>query len=390
METNSATPESSVGWWDRIRPVAGWLIAILAVVCVSSGVVIARTDKVNRERSQLAQAAAAGLRVLVERAQTAPSARAISLPATIVGYSEAPMYAKIAGYLKSISVDKGDRVRKGQVLAILVSPELDEQTAVAKHNLWLQRVTDHRNQGLVRTRAISQQVADNSRGALLQAAATYRQLLAMQSYEIIKAPFDGIVTARYVDPGALIAQTITPSETTELSHTNTTATPILTLATMRPLRVYANAPQLVANSIRDGDPATVTVEQYPGRAFTGRVGRRSQALDPATRLMLVEVDLTNSDEALAPGMFGMMSLSVKQPGSAPLVPDDALVFRDNKVYVPVIQGSIVHLAPVTLGYDNGNSTEATGISTDDVIAINLGESATDGEHVQPFFQGKTP
>jgi membrane fusion protein, multidrug efflux system len=166
-----------------------------------------------------------------------------------------------------------------------------------------------------------------------------------------------------------------------------TATPILMLATLRQLRIYASVPQDVANFVDDGDSATITVEQYASRTFTGRVTRHPRALDPATRMMLVEVDLPNSDGALYPGMYGMMMLTVKVPESAPLVSDDALVFRNGKVFVPVVRNSTVRLVPVTLGYDNGYAVEArSGISMNDQIALNLGQSATDGERVQPVQQ----
>jgi membrane fusion protein, multidrug efflux system len=351
MKRNSATDAPLVKRLARCWPLAGWLAAAIAVVGTSGAIVMARTDAVGVERSRLAAAAARGPQVLVERARAGVGKRRISLPATIVGYSETPIYAKISGYLKEIRVDKGDRVRQGQILAILSSPELDEQVADARHNLWLQQVTDRRDQGLLRTHAVSQQIADNSHAAMLQAADTYRQLRAMQSYEVISAPYDGIVTARYVDPGALIAQTTTPAQSTLLSHTSETATPIATLATLRPLRVYASIPQNVANLVHAGNSATVTVEQYPAKSFSAPVTRCSRALDPATRMMLVEVDLPNSEGVLYPGMFGTMSLTVKgSSSSAPVISDDALIFRNGEVLAPVIRNSIVHLMPVTLGY----------------------------------------
>ena len=154
------------------------------------------------------------------------------------------------------------------------------------------------------------------------------------------------------------------------------------LATLSPLRVYASAPQNVANFIYNGAPATISVEQRPGRGITARITRHPEALDSATRMMLVEADLPNSDGALYPGMYGTMSVTVKVPTSAPLVSDDALIFRDDKVFVPVVRNSVVHLAPVTLGYDNGYAVESTsGISMNDLIALNLGQSASEGERV---------
>jgi multidrug efflux pump subunit AcrA (membrane-fusion protein) len=243
----------------------GWLVAMIAVIGGSFAVVMARTHSVSTERARLNALAEAGPHVLVTRPQTASAERRLTLPATIQGYVETPVFAKIAGYLKEIRVDKGDRVRQGQILAILESPELDEQVADAQHHLWLESVTDTRDQGLVRKQGISQQIADNSHGAMLQARDNYRQLRALQSNEVITAPFDGIVTARYVDPGVLVAQTITPTRTYLLSHLTETASPIVQLATLSPVRVYASAPQNVANFIYDGTPAVISVVQRPAR-----------------------------------------------------------------------------------------------------------------------------
>jgi membrane fusion protein, multidrug efflux system len=387
MESIPSKEGRSSGNPHHARQVAGWLGAMLAVLAASAAVVMARTHSISVERSKLRTAAASGPRVMVTRPTTASAERRLTLPATIQGYVETPVFAKIAGYLKDIRVDKGDRVRKGQVLAILESPELDAQVADARHYLWLESVTNTRNQGLVLKHGISQQIADNSRGSMLQARDAYIQLRAMQAYEVITAPFDGIVTDRYLDPGALVAQTTTPTNSYLLSHVSETATPIVMLATLSPLRIYASAPQNVANFIHDGATVTISVEQRPGHDLTAQITRHPEALDPLTRMMLVEADLPNPKGALYPGMYGTMSVTLKVPTSAPRISDDLLIFRDNKVLVPVVRNSIVHLAPVTLGYDNGYAVEATsGISMNDLIAVNLGQSASEGERVQPIEQ----
>jgi RND family efflux transporter MFP subunit len=389
MENDPSKEKLLAGDLHRGRHLAGWLGAMIVVLVGTAAVIIVRTQSVSAERTRLSAVAEAGPHVLVTHPEAASAQRQLTLPATIQGYVETPVFAKIAGYLKEIRVDKGDRVRKGQVLATLESPELDEQVADAEHYLWLESVTNSRNQGLVRKQGISQQIADNSRGAMMQARDNYRQLRALQAYEVITAPFDGIVTARYVDPGVLVAQTITPTRTYLLSHLAETASPLVQLATLSPVRVYASAPQNVANFIDDGTPAVISVVQRPGHDISAKVARHPRALDPATRMMLVEADLPNSDGALYPGMYGTMSLTVKVPVSAPLVPDDELIFRDGKVFVPLVRNSVVHLAPVTLGFDNGYSVEATsGIAMDDLIALNLGQSATEGEKVQTVQQKK--
>ncbi len=293
------------------------------------------------------------------------------------GYIETPVYAKVAGYMKTIKVDKGDHVRKGDVIAIIESPETDKQVADALASYRLQLVTDRRYQYLLHSQVIAQQDADNERALMLQAKATYGQELALQRYEIVTAPFDGIVTARYVDPGTLIPQSTTPSS----------GNPIVAMATLSPLRIYANVPQSVATYVNDGDAATVTVNELPGRIFSGTVTRHPQALDQNTRTMLVEVDLPNKDQSLLPGMYADVGIKTTVTAQRILVPDDALVFRDDKTYVPIVRSGHLHLVDVTLGRDNGYSVEVTGdIQSGDLVAMNVGEAAREGETVQPVQQ----
>jgi membrane fusion protein (multidrug efflux system) len=297
------------------------------------------------------------------------------LPAKLRGYTETPIYAKIAGYLRVIKVDKGDRVKKNQVLAVLESPELDQQVANARAAYDLDVITDQRNQALTREGVLPRQTADESHNTMLAAKATLQQYRATEEYKIITAPYSGVVTARNFDAGALIPQTTASSGNT----------PILTVATLSPLRVYSDVPQDIAPFIRDGDPADVTVGEYPDRIFRGKVTRHPEALTPATRTMLVEVDLPNSDQVLFPGMYARVVLHVAAPARAPMVPDDALVFRDGKPYVPVVCEDILKLIPVSLGFDDGVNVEVTGeISDQDMVALNVGQAAHDGERVQPI------
>jgi RND family efflux transporter MFP subunit len=153
---------------------------------------------------------------------------------------------------------------------------------------------------------------------------------------------------------------------------------------MAPLRVFTYVPQNIAPFIKNGDPATITAAGYPGQKFTGSITRHPDALSPDTRTMLVEVDLTNENQALYPGMYATAEFTVKMGTGAPMVPDDALVFRDGKVYVPVVRNNQLHLAEVTLGYDNGQMVEViSGINQTDKVAVNVGQAARDGENVQP-------
>src|ERR1039458_10177515 len=360
---------------------AGWVIAIIVVLVATAGLVLARDLWLERQTSELAQQQEPGPHVLVADVSLAPPTRDLKLPATIRGFDETDIYAKVPGYLKTIKVDKGDRIHKGQLLAVLTSPELDQQVANARANYNLAVVTDKRNQTLLRAGVIAPQAADESHAAMLQAKATLEQDIANQAYETITAPFDGIVTARYIDPGHLVPANTTPGTPGSGA--------IITVSRVAPLRVFTYVPQNIAPFIKNGDPATITAAGYPGQKFTGSITRHPDALSPDTRTMLVEVDLANENQALFPGLYATAEFTVKMGTGSPMVPDDALVFRDGKVYVPVVRNNQLHLAEVTLGYDNGQMVEViSGINQTDKVAVNVGQAARDGENVQPVKNTK--
>jgi membrane fusion protein (multidrug efflux system) len=360
---------------------AGWIVAIIVALVATAGLVLARELWIGRQTSALESENEAGPHVLVSQVLQAPATRDLKLPATIRGFDETDIYAKVPGYLKTIKVDKGDRIYKGQLLAILTSPELDQQVANARANYNLALITDKRNQALVHARVIPQQTADESHGAMLQARAILNQDLANQQYETITAPFDGIVTARYIDPGHLVPANTVPGTPGSGA--------IISISRYSPLRVFTYVPQNIAPFIKDGDPATITAAGYPGQKFTGTITRHPDALSPDTRTMLVEVDLPNENKALYPGMYATAEFTVAMGTGSPMVPDDALIFRDGKVYVPVVRNNQLHLAEVTLGYDNGQTVEViSGINSEDKVAVNVGQAAHDGENVQPVDNTK--
>ncbi|HTY56378.1 MAG TPA: efflux RND transporter periplasmic adaptor subunit [Candidatus Binataceae bacterium] len=355
--------------------IVGWCLAVLLAFGVGGVFVMAREHRLQNQRTDLQQTAAKGPFVLVAPVTQSPGEREVRIPANIHGYVETWIYAKIAGYMKTIYVDKGDRIHKGQVLAILESPELDQQVRNAKATYELNAITDKRYQELLRTAVVAQQIADNSHFALLQSKAAYEQLVATQAYEVITAPMDGMITARYVDPGALIPQSTTPSSG---------GIAILAMATLQPVRIYANVPQDAASFVKVGDPATITVTQYPGRDFVGTVTRHPQALSADTLTMLVEVDLANVDSALLPGMYATLDMKIPVSDRIPVIPDDALVFRDGKVYAPLVKDDHIHLAEVVLGDDNGRDVQITrGVAPNDLVVLNVGQGVQDGMAVQP-------
>jgi RND family efflux transporter MFP subunit len=351
-----------------------WFFAIaLGVVLLSVALMLVHAGRVAAERRDRERGLSAGPRVLVTTVRGGPGEREIALPATIHGYVETPIYAKLAGYLKEIRVDKGDRVHQGDLLAVLESTEVDKQVADREADYEVKRRTDRRDQTVAKSGALSQQEADVAHADAIKARATLEQSRAIQAYEKIAAPIDGVITARYADPGALIPQSTTPS----------TGTPLLAIATLRSVRVYADVPQSSTPFIRDGDPAVVTLSQYPRRTFAGTITRHPEALMPETRTMLVEVDLANDDSSLLPGMYGTLRLKVAQP-QVPRVPDDALVFRGGRIYVPTVRDGRLHLAEVELGSDDGTAVEIVeGMANGDVVALDVGQAVEDGDRVQP-------
>ena len=354
----------------------GWIAAIVVAFCAMGGLVLAREFWIRSQTEERTQELTKGPRVLVHEIARSMKSGDIKTPAEIHGYIETPVYAKIPGYLKQIYVDKGDRVKKGQLLAILDSPETDQQVKNAQADLDIKDITNRRFQDMVVYDAASQQDADQAKANMLQARAALLQAKALQAYERIVAEFDGIVTARNVDPGALVTQTTTSTGATPMA--------IVSMASLSPLRVYAYVPQSTATMISNGAPATITVYEYPGRKFQGSITRHPQALNQDTRTMLVEVDLPNNERLLYPGMYATMAMNLRAPTGAPLVPDDALIFRDNKTWVPIVKQNRLHVVPVTLGYDDGNNVEITdGLSGGELVAMNVGQTAQDGEIVQP-------
>jgi RND family efflux transporter MFP subunit len=344
------------------------------------GVVMVRGEAIRSQREDLARQASRGQPVLVTQLIWAPQTREILLPGEIYGYYETPIYAKIAGYVKTMLVDKGSRVRAGQLVATIESPETDQQTRNAKAAYDIAALTDRRYQSLIKQEVVPQQVADESHAQMLQTYATWRSYVATQQYEHVLAPFDGMITVRNLHPGALVGSAAAAG----------TSTPaIYQMATLKPLRVYVYLPQPLSPLVRDGDRAVVTVNEYPERDFPGTVSRHPSALDQSTRTMQIEVDLPNEDLALYPGMYANVKIEVSGGKQSPKVPDEALIFNNEDTFVPVVRDNRIHLVKVKLGLDDGTNCEVIrGLSGDEIVALGMGQTAREGELVQPISSRK--
>lgn len=315
--------------------------------------------------------------------------RSISLPGDMVGFYESSLYAKVTGYLQSITVDKGDWVKKGQVLATIEVPELRQRVARAEAGLEVQRLTYQRLEQVWKSdpRLVARQDVDIAHGKYLEAKAAVDELEALVSYTRIVAPFDGIITARFVDPGALIKAggDQAGSGTNEGSaHPLGAASPVLSLAMIDTMRIYVYVPQGVVGFIRRGNPVAVTLQDLPGRRFTGTVTRFANSLDLATRTMLTEIDLDNPHHELYPGMYANVTLQLERHPDVIQIPDSAIGQGAAGDYVFAVQDGKLDRKGVTVGIRAGHLVEVTaGLRGNETLVAALDPSLASGESVTP-------
>jgi RND family efflux transporter MFP subunit len=353
----------------------GWIGLAVITLIAAVAVVSVRGQAVRNQSDLLREEAGQGQPVLVTKLVGRPEMREILLPGEVHGYYETPIYAKIAGYVKTMLVDKGSQVRMGQLVATIESPETDQQTRNAKASYEIAAITDRRFQELLRGQVVPRQQADETHAQMLETYALWQSDVATQQYERVLAPFDGMITARNLNPGALVGSN---------AATGTSSPSIFEIATLKPLRVYIFLPQPFAPLVRDGDAAVVTVSEYPKRDFVGTITRHPSALDQNTRTMQVEVDLPNNDLALYPGMYANVKVTIRGAKESPRVPDQALIFNNEAVLVPIVRDNRIHLVKVELGLDDGVNCEVVrGLEGDETIALGMGQTAHDGQLVKP-------
>lgn len=321
----------------------------------------------------------------------------IVLPGNMQAFIDAPIYARTQGYLKTWYADIGSRVKAGQLLAEIETPEVDQQLAqaradlnTAKANLDLSQITERRYEDLKNTDSVSKQDVDNAHGdfeakkaALASAESNVRRLEELQSFEKIYAPFDGILTARNTDIGHLINSGAgTPQA--ELFHE----------AAIRTLRVYINVPQQYSPSAKPGLTADLTLAEFPGRRFQGKLVRTANAIDPATRTLLVEVDVSNRTGELLPGAYTEVHLKVPAGSPTYILPVAALIFRSQGLQVGIVgKDNKAQLVAITLGRDFGNVVEvASGLPENASVIANPPDSLISGEvvRVAAVQQGPPP
>ncbi len=310
----------------------------------------------------------------------------IALPGNTQAFIDAPIYSRTSGYLKNWFFDIGAHVKKGQLMATIETPELDQQLQVAQAdlksaqaNLDLANTTSARYQNLLKTNSVSKQETDVAvsdaaakKAAVDAAMANVRRLEQLQSFENVYAPFDGIVTARNTDIGRLIS-----------AGQNTTPQELFHLAAIGKLRVYVAVPEAYSSAINDGGKATLTLDEYPGKSFEGTITRNSNAIDQATRTLNVEVDVDNPKGQLLPGAYVFVHFKVPDHVANLMIPSNTLLFRAEGLRAGVVRNGRVQLVPVKIAKDAGATVEiASGLTSNDAVILDPSDSLANGQQVE--------
>jgi RND family efflux transporter MFP subunit len=368
-------------------PISGRKAILLVLVLLVVAVILAATGIVPRLRARTALQqqtdALAAPDVITAKPTMGQPSQEVALPGNIYAYKDSPLYARTSGYLKKWYFDIGAHVEQGQLLAVIESPEVDQQLmqakadlATAQANAGNAQIQSKRYQALLKSNAVSKQDTDtfttqaaSTSTAVKSAFANVQRLEQLVGFEKVYAPFDGTITARDVDTGTLIDS----GANKELFH----------IAAERILRVYVNVPQIYAHDCVPGLPADLTFDEYPGRRFQGKVVRTSKAIDPASRTLLVEVDVDNSKGELLPGAYTQVHFKLNKAKPSLIVSVSTLMFRTEGLRIGVVQdGDTARLIPITIGRDDGRVVEiVSGLQPQSEVIQNPPDSLVDGEKV---------
>jgi RND family efflux transporter MFP subunit len=368
------------------------LIGIAVLMCAAAGAIAYDVSKgiasrvhaavaLNQETLEMAIPT-----VSVVHPRRGAAAEEVVLPGNAQAYVATPVFARTNGYLKTWNFDIGAHVKAGQLLAELETPEVDRQLdqaradlATAQANYDLSRITAVRYQTLLKSDSVAKQDVDDRVGDLEakkamadSAASNVRRLEELQRFQKVYAPFDGVITARYIDIGALIN-----------AGANAPGRQLFDLAATGKLRVYVNVPQQYSLQVRPGGPADLTLAELPGRRFPARIVRTSDAIDPVSRTLLTEVDVDNPAGELLPGAFLSVHLKLAAKGSSVVIPVNTLIFRAQGMQVAVVRGKEAELVPIMIGRDYGTEVEVvSGVTTEDRVIENPSDSLTSGTEVR--------
>src|SRR3984885_8741125 len=371
------------------KPARRWWIAVLAFVIVVAVVISGILPRIHARAAldkETAEMAIPTVSVITPK-RGAPTQEVV-LPANVQAYIDSPIYARTNGYLKRWYTDIGARVKAGQLIAEIETPEVDQQLrqskadlATAEANLNLSQITATRYEDLLKTDSVAKQDTDNAMGDLAAKQATVqssqanvRRLEELQAFEKIYAPFDGVITARNTDIGALIDSGSSGGTRTELFH----------IAQPDKLRVYVSVPQVYSQAAKPGLTADLVLSEFPGRVFPGTLVRTAESIDQSTRTLLVEIRVDNPTGTLLSGAYAEVHLKLPTATSAFILPVNTLLFRSEGLRVAAVtDGKHAELKPITLGHDFGSEVEVVaGLNGDESIIANPPDSLVSGEEVR--------
>jgi RND family efflux transporter MFP subunit len=376
---------SGPGWGTAAAVLVMLLIFIAGGAALVYYGIHSRTVSANALASEARENAV--LAVSVVHPKIGGADEEVVLPGNTQAFTDSPIYARTNGYLKKWYIDIGTHVKAGQLLAEIDAPELDHQLqqakadlATAQANLKLSQTTAERWQFLLKTESVSRQETDektgdlNAKKAMMEAAdSAVHRLEDLQSFEKVTAPFDGVITARNTDVGALID-----------AGANSPARELFHLAATNQLRVFVNVPENFDSAAQSGAHATLQLAEFPGRTFSGTLVRNANAIDTASRTLLVEVDVDNPTGELLPGSY--VSVHLKMPGRAGhglTIPANTILFRSEGLRVGVVRDGHAQLVPIIVGRDYGNELEVvSGLTVRDQLIANPADSLVSGEAVR--------
>jgi RND family efflux transporter MFP subunit len=379
-------------------PISGGKAIVLLLVVLVVAVILAVTGIVPRLRArttlQQQTDALAAPDVLVQKPTLGQPTQELVLPGTTQAYTDSPIYARTNGYLRKWYFDIGAHVKQGQLLAVIESPEIDQELAQAKQDLATAEANakyaqtqSNRYQDLLKSNAVATQDTDNF---TTQAASTTTQVKSAEAnvarleqlvgFENIYAPFNGIITARNVDIGTLINAGAGSANSGELFH----------MVAENVLRIYVNVPQAYSYSTVPGVVTQLTLTEKPGSTYEGKIVRTAKAIDPTSRTLLVEVDVDNRKGELYPGAYMQVHFKLANAHLSMIIPVSTLMFRSEGLRVGVVKNNIAKLVPITIGRDDGRSVEvASGLQDTDEVIQNPPDSLIDGESVHIIQPSQT-
>lgn len=377
-------------------PISGRKGAVAAAVILAVAAVVAVAGILPRIHARAALEehtnATAAPTVIALAAKPGAPVDSMVLPGNVTAYSDSPIYARTSGYLTKWYYDIGAHVKKGALLAQIATPELDQQVsqaeadmATAQANAKNAKMQADRYSGLVGSDAVSKQDTDtfvnqaaSTSAAVRSAQANLQRLKELQAFEKVYAPFDGVVTARAVDVGQLV----TAGGANELFH----------VQALQTLRVYTNVPQMYAQSVKVGAKYDIAFPELPGKTYQGTLVRTSQAIDPVSRTLLVELDVDNRGGQLLAGSLAQVHFKTAAPAESFVVPVAALIFkREGLRIATLVNGNKAHLVPVVIGQDDGATAQiVSGLSASDLVIQDPPDALIEGEVVRPQHPATVP